>query len=714
MRSHQRFRQNDSTVRNLSPFVLLLGTALALVVLAIQPGADAASGTTAGIGVIRWGTSYPTGSGYDRYSYVSVGPADAAKAGALPTTSLVYTSGTSVKPTWSTGVTYDEALANGWLLKDSSGQYIKNVAYGAYVGDIGNAAYQQRFIDNMSVRLPQNGNEGIFLDDVISTPALLTGGAWPAKYPTQDAWEDAMVSFVAKVGGTLRARGYYVLAHANGWLPGDANSDNGVNNALFWGRLAPHVSGLESEYWVQDPTNEARLRASGAAWYQQWDGHVNFATVAQNGGADFFALMYGSTSSLETMRYGKASFLLMWDGSGGAFVFEADGDPWNAEWTMDIGQPSGARYQVGVGWRREYTSGTALVNPSPTASQTFALGGTYTRADGTAVTSVTLAPTTGLVLRKQSSSTPPPANTSLPAITGTAQQGQSLSASTGTWSNSPTAYAYQWKRCDSAGANCASIAGGTAARYVLGSSDVGKRLRVTVTASNGAGSGSATSNPTELVAPEPATDPKLRAPKVVERPVISGAAEEGRVLSASRGTWSNSPTSYWYQWRRCNAGGGGCVSIPGANDLRYSVGAADVGQTLRIVVAAVNEAGDAWARSDPTGIIGPEPASLDVPRVVTRPATTGTASVGRVLSASRGTWSNSPAWYWYQWRRCDSSGANCVNIVGANALQYTIGSADLGKTLRIVVAAINAAGVTWARSDVTRAVTESVSEARDR
>ena len=68
----------------------------------------------------------------------------------------------------------------------------------------------------------------------------------------------------------------------------------------------------------------------------------------------------------------------------------------------------------------------------------------------------------------------------------------------------------------------------------------------------------------------------------------------------------------------------------------------------------------------------------------------------------------------YQWRRCDSSGANCVNIVGANALQYTIGSADLGKTLRIVVAAINAAGVTWARSDVTRAVTESGSEARDR
>ena len=55
---------------------------------------------------------------------------------------------------------------------------------------------------------------------------------------------------------------------------------------------------------------------------------------------------------------------------------------------------------------------------------------------------------------------PPRPNTSPPTISGTAQDGQTLSASTGSWSGSPTSYAYQWQRCDSSGANCANVSGG--------------------------------------------------------------------------------------------------------------------------------------------------------------------------------------------------------------------------------------------------------------
>jgi thermitase len=86
------------------------------------------------------------------------------------------------------------------------------------------------------------------------------------------------------------------------------------------------------------------------------------------------------------------------------------------------------------------------------------------------------------------SQTAPPTDITPPSISGNAQTGQTLSASPGTWSESPSSYAYQWQRCDATGANCAAIAGATAQTYALGASDLGTTLRVSVTASNAAGS----------------------------------------------------------------------------------------------------------------------------------------------------------------------------------------------------------------------------------
>lgn len=77
------------------------------------------------------------------------------------------------------------------------------------------------------------------------------------------------------------------------------------------------------------------------------------------------------------------------------------------------------------------------------------------------------------------------------APAGTAQQGQTLTADSGSWSNGPTGYAYQWEDCDRSGAGCSQIGGATSRTYQLVLGDVGHTIRVLVTASNAGGNSSA-------------------------------------------------------------------------------------------------------------------------------------------------------------------------------------------------------------------------------
>ena len=90
-----------------------------------------------------------------------------------------------------------------------------------------------------------------------------------------------------------------------------------------------------------------------------------------------------------------------------------------------------------------------------------------------------------------------PANTAPPVISGTAQQGQTLTASKGTWTNSPSSYGYQWQDCTSR--SCTNISGATSSTYTLQASDVGDTIDVVVTATNAGGSSSASSGQTAAV-----------------------------------------------------------------------------------------------------------------------------------------------------------------------------------------------------------------------
>src|SRR5208282_2880368 len=166
------------------------------------------------------------------------------------------------------------------------------------------------------------------------------------------------------------------------------------------------------------------------------------------------------------------------------------------------------------------------------------------------------------------------------------------SASSGSWSGSPTSYGYHWQLCNALGEGCLSVAGATRSSYKLGASAVGATMRVIVTAVNAGGSGEATSAASAtVIGSAPA------APVNTAVPVISGDAMEGKTLSASTGSWSGSPTSYSYRWQQCNALGQSCLGVSGATGAGYKLAASAVGGTMRVLVTAANAAGSGEAIS---------------------------------------------------------------------------------------------------------------------
>jgi hypothetical protein len=189
-----------------------------------------------------------------------------------------------------------------------------------------------------------------------------------------------------------------------------------------------------------------------------------------------------------------------------------------------------------------------------------------------------------------------PRNTSIPTITGTAREGNTLTAHNGSWANTPTSFAYQWQRCAPDGSGCADIAGATKQTYTLASADVDHTVRVGVTATNADGQGSANSAVTALVSSH-------SAPVNTAKPTITGTASVGQELSASTGTWTGGVTSYTYQWQKCTAAAV-CSDVDGATARTYGVRLADVGSSLRVSVTAHNVSGStATASSDQTAVV---------------------------------------------------------------------------------------------------------------
>ena len=270
-----------------------------------------------------------------------------------------------------------------------------------------------------------------------------------------------------------------------------------------------------------------------------------------------------------------------------------------------------------------------------------------------------------------------------PTITGTAQQGDALSVSPGSWSNGPTGFSYQWEDCDTSGNNCAAITGATSSSYTLQASDVGGTVLAVVTAGNAGGNASATSG---------ITSPALPAvPSNSKAPVIGGTPQQGDTLIVTNnGTWSNAPTGYSYAWEDCsNSSGTGCSAIAGATSNLYTLQASDVGMYVNVTVTASNAGGSARATSETLGLVLPT-----APTDTVAPGIGGTAQQGDTLTAGTGVWNNGPTGYTYAWQDCNGQGTGCSAIGGATSSTYTLQASDVGKYVSVTVTASNSGGST--------------------
>ena len=185
-----------------------------------------------------------------------------------------------------------------------------------------------------------------------------------------------------------------------------------------------------------------------------------------------------------------------------------------------------------------------------------------------------------------------------PTITGTARVGEVLTAQNGTWDGSPTEFRYRWLRCNGGGNNCQLLAA-DGRTYNVAQADVGSTLRVRVTAVNADGTTNARSEQTAVVGSNaaPLTN--------TARPTIAGEPRVGQELTATEGTWTGNPTSFGFQWQRCDVDALTCANVIGATGRTYGVRIADLGFRLRVEVTARTDNRSGTATSNATAIVVP-------------------------------------------------------------------------------------------------------------
>ena len=266
------------------------------------------------------------------------------------------------------------------------------------------------------------------------------------------------------------------------------------------------------------------------------------------------------------------------------------------------------------------------------------------------------------------------APTGLPSISGTAQVGETLTASTSNIDDEDgldnVSYSYQWVRND--GTDDADIAGGTGSTYALVEADQGQTIRVKVSFTDDADNNeSLTSAATETVLARPNRP-------AAGLPTISGTPQVEQTLTADTSSITDEDgltnVSYAHQW---SAGGS---DIDGATGSTYTLTASEQGQTIQVQATFTDDADNEETLTSQATVAV---AAASNREATGQPAIGGTPQVGKTLTADTAGITDADGLtnvsYEYQWL------ASGTDIDGATGPSYVLTSSEQGKTIQVRV-----------------------------
>jgi hypothetical protein len=151
------------------------------------------------------------------------------------------------------------------------------------------------------------------------------------------------------------------------------------------------------------------------------------------------------------------------------------------------------------------------------------------------------------------------------------------------------------------------------------------------------------------------------------------------------------PAKLAYRWERCNPNGRVCAAIANASGTSYTLGGADLGHMLVVVLQGTNGTTiqNAFSAATPA-IVSP---AVRGPTLTIGPSVGGVATQRQQLVASTGIWQGvGPIVFGFHWYRCDLNGGHCQTIGGATSAAYTPVLKDVGETIALTVTATDSVG----------------------